>query len=102
MSTFTGLLNLCASYLSNDLYRRFVRPRATDRHHVRASRTITLFVALTAGTLALCLPSVLGAFRFKLELMAGLGLVSILRWFWWRINAKAELEKMREQVQNVE
>jgi Na+/proline symporter len=91
MSTFTGLLNLCASYLSNDVYRRFLVKQGTERHYLAASRGFTLGVAAIAGTLALLLPSVLGAFRFKMELMAGMGLVAVLRWFWWRVNATTEL-----------
>jgi solute:Na+ symporter, SSS family len=98
MSTFDGLLNLTAAYLSNDVYRRFMKRKASETHYVRASRLITLGIAATAGTLALIIPSVLGAFRFKMELTAGLGLVAILRWFWWRINAKTELATLAVSV----
>jgi SSS family solute:Na+ symporter len=91
MSTFDSLLTLSGSYLSNDIYRRFIRKTATQEHYVRASRIILLCIALVAGGMALALPSVLGAFRFKMEVMAGLGLVSALRWFWWRINALTEI-----------
>lgn len=91
MSTVDSLLNLCGSYLSNDVYRRFVRPEASERHYVVVSRVILVSLAVLAAVLALLIPSVLSAFRLKLELMAGLGLVTILRWFWWRVNGVTEL-----------
>jgi Na+/proline symporter len=91
MSTFTGLSNLSASYVSNDLYRRFLARGRSERHYVRASRAISLLVAVAAGAIALQLPSVLEALRFKMELMAGLGPAAVLRWFWWRVSARTEL-----------
>jgi Na+/proline symporter len=98
MSTFEGILNLCAAYLSNDVYRRFVARQKDEKHQVRASRGISIGVAVTAGIVSLFLPSILTAYRFKMELMAGLGLVSALRWFWWRINAKTELATLAVSV----
>ena len=98
MATFTGLLNLCASYLSNDVYRRFLVKKGSERHYLAASRGLTIGVAVVAGSLALVLPSVLGAFRFKMELMSGLGLVAVLRWFWWRVNATTELAALVTSV----
>lgn len=91
MGTMESHYNLCASYLVNDVYKRFmVRGRDGD-HYVRASRWGTILVAALAGLVTLLLPSVLGAFRFKMELMAGLGLAIVLRWFWWRISAITEI-----------
>ncbi|MBN2357935.1 MAG: Na+:solute symporter [Deltaproteobacteria bacterium] len=91
MSTFTGLSNLSASYLANDVYRRFLARGKDERHYVRASRLCSLGVAVVAGFVALQIPSILEAFRFKMELMCGLGAAALLRWFWWRVNAKTEL-----------
>lgn len=91
MSTVDSLLNLCGGYLSNDVYRRFLRRDASERHYLVVSRVILVSLAVVAGVLALKLPSVLSAFRLKMELMAGLGLVTILRWFWWRVNGVTEL-----------
>jgi len=95
MSAFMGTMeshyNLTASYVVNDVYKRFVAKQQTPRHYVRASRFATLGIALLAGIVSLLFSSVLDAFRFKMELMAGLGLVYVLRWFWWRINATTEL-----------
>jgi len=91
LSTVDSQLNLSASYLVNDLYRRFLARGRSERHYVRASRVTTVLVAAVATALALALPSLLGAFRFKMELMAGLGLIYILRWFWWRVTAWTEV-----------
>lgn len=91
MATIEAHYNLCASYVLNDVYRRFLVKDRSGEHYVRASRWVTLGVAAAAGGVALLLGSVLGAFRFKMELMSGLGLVFVLRWFWWRVNATTEL-----------
>jgi Na+/proline symporter len=91
MATIEAHYNLTASYLMNDVYRRFIAKNRTNEQYVKASRWMTLGVAIFAGIITLLLPSVLGAFRFKMELMAGLGLVFVLRWFWWRINATSEI-----------
>ena len=91
LSTIDSQLNLSASYLVNDIYQRFWAPGRGPRHYVRVSRIATIVVAVVATSLALGLPSVLDAFRFKMELMAGLGLVYVLRWFWWRVTAWSEL-----------
>jgi SSS family solute:Na+ symporter len=91
MATIEAHYNLCASYVLNDVYRRFLVKQRSDHHYVNASRWVTLGVAAVAGSVAMLLGSVLGAFRFKMELMSGLGLVFVLRWFWWRINAVTEL-----------
>jgi solute:Na+ symporter, SSS family len=91
MGTMESHYNLTASYVVNDVYKRFVAKERTAEHYVRASRMATLSIALLAGIVSLLFSSVLDAFRFKMELMAGLGLVYVLRWFWWRINATTEL-----------
>ncbi len=91
MGTMESHYNLTASYVVNDVYKRFVARERTPEHYVRASRMATLSIALLAGAVSLLFSSVLDAFRFKMEVMAGLGLVYVLRWFWWRINATTEL-----------
>ncbi len=91
LSTIDSQLNLSASYLINDLYRRFFAPQRSPRHYVTASRAVVVVLAALSTALALGIPSVLDAFRFKMELMAGLGLVYVLRWFWWRVTAWTEL-----------
>ncbi|MDP2496728.1 MAG: sodium:solute symporter family protein [Candidatus Palauibacterales bacterium] len=94
MSTISTMLNWGASYLVGDIYRRFVRPEAEEKELVRVSRLSTL--GLMAGSLVVTafLGSIEGAWRFLLAIGAGTGLVLILRWYWWRINAWSEISAM--------
>ena len=98
MSTIGTHLNLGASYLINDLYRRFLVKHDTERHYVTASRIATVFVAiLSAGATAYMQThgaSIAAAWKFLLALGAGAGLVFMLRWYWWRINAWSEITAM--------
>jgi len=98
MSTIGTHLNLGASYMVNDLYRRFIAPAETERHYVAASRLATLLVAaMSAGATGYMLThgaSIATAWKFLLALGAGAGLVFILRWYWWRINAWSEIAAM--------
>jgi len=94
MSTVATQLNWGASYLVNDFYRRFLNKGAAERHYVAVSRwaTVGLFLASTLVTWQLS--SVEGAWKFLLAIGAGTGLVLILRWYWWRINAWSEISAM--------
>ena len=94
MSTVSTLLNLGSSYLVNDCYRRFARPDATENEYVRAGRVITLLLMLLASLMGLWLKDALQAFNIMLQVGAGTGLLFLLRWFWWRINAFSELAAM--------
>jgi solute:Na+ symporter, SSS family len=98
MSTIGTHLNLGASYMINDLYKRFFAPNETERHYVAASRLATILVALlSAAATAYMLShgaSIAMAWKFLLALGAGAGLVFILRWYWWRINAWSEIAAM--------
>ncbi len=98
MSTIGTHLNLGASYLVNDVYRRFLAPGKTDRQYVTASRWATILVAaLSAGAtwyMETHGASIAAAWKFLLALGAGAGLVFILRWYWWRINAWSEIAAM--------
>ncbi len=94
MSTVSTHLNWGASYLVNDLYRRFMRREAGVRHYVTASRLATLLIALLAMLVAYHLESVQTAWKLLLAMGAGTGLVYILRWYWWRINAWSEISAM--------
>ncbi len=91
MSTVSTQLNWGTSYLVNDVYKRFVRPAADEAHLVRASRAITILVMAASGALTFALDSVRQAWEFVLESGAGVGLVLILRWYWWRVTAISEL-----------
>jgi Na+/proline symporter len=94
MSTVGTQLNWGASYLVNDFYKRFLRPAETEKHYVTVARIAT--VGLFLGSIAVTsqLSSVERAWRFLLALGAGTGLVLILRWYWWRINAWSEISAM--------
>jgi len=94
MSTISTHLNWGSSYVVNDFYKRFVRPDATEKQLVRVGRISTVSMMIAAAALALYLESALGAFHILLQVGAGTGLIFILRWFWWRINAFSELTAM--------
>lgn len=94
MSTLSTHLNWGASYAVNDFYRRFIRPTASQRELVTAGRMFTVFIMLVAAFMALQLETALQVFQIILMIGAGTGLIFILRWFWWRINAASEISAM--------
>jgi Na+/proline symporter len=94
MSTIGTHINLGASYLINDFYRRFVNRDAGERHYVRASRLATIVVTLLAAVATYFMSSIEVAWKFLISIGAGAGLVFMLRWFWWRINAWSEISAM--------
>jgi len=94
MSTIGTQLNLGASYLTNDLYRRFVVRDGSDAHYVVVSRWMTVVALVLAAVVTLFMTSVGEAWKYMLTLTAGVGLVMILRWYWWRINAWSEISAL--------
>ncbi|HEV7703375.1 MAG TPA: sodium:solute symporter family protein [Gemmatimonadaceae bacterium] len=94
MSTVGTQLNWGASYLVNDFYKRFLRKNETEKHYVNVSRTATIFLFAMSLVVTWQLSSVGNAWRLLLALGAGTGLVLILRWYWWRINAWSEISAM--------
>ncbi len=94
MSTISTHLNWGASYLVNDVYKRFIRPQAGERELVGVGIGMTVFLMLLAGLLAPFLRTAKDAFDLILQIGAGTGLIFILRWFWWRVNAWAEVAAM--------
>ena len=94
MSTISTSLNWGSSILVNDVYRRFMNPQASDRRVVWAGRLCTLVLLVLACILAFSLESALEVFNVMLQIGAGTGLLYLLRWFWWRINALTELVAM--------
>ncbi len=94
MSTISTHLNWGSSYVVNDFYKRFVKPEADERELVTVGRVSTIVLAVLAALLALQLQNALQAFQILLQIGAGTGLLFILRWFWWRINAWSELTAM--------
>ncbi|HOI31949.1 MAG: Na+:solute symporter [Bacteroidales bacterium] len=94
MSTTASHLNWGSSYIVNDFYVRFLKPEATQQQQVIAGRITTAVLMFFAVLLALMLQNALQAFHILLQIGAGTGLIYILRWFWWRINAYTELTGM--------
>ncbi|MBV8424114.1 MAG: FecR domain-containing protein [Candidatus Eremiobacteraeota bacterium] len=94
MSTIGTHLNLGASYMTNDLYRRFLRPNATESHYVWVSRLATLFAMVLAAMVTGVMDSVSGAWTYLITFTAGVGPVMILRWYWPRINAWSEISAL--------
>ena len=94
MSTIDTHLNLGASYMVNDIYRRFLVKDAEDRHYVLISRVMMAFLLALAVGISLQMESVGGAWKFLLTFASGAGLTWIVRWFWWRANAWTEFSGM--------
>lgn len=94
MSTVGTHLNWGASYLVGDVYKRFLRKDADDKHYVAVGRLTTVLLFLASIVVTWNLKSIEGAWRFLLALGSGTGLVLILRWYWWRINAWSEISAM--------
>ena len=94
MSTIDTHLNWGASYLVHDLYHRFVRPHASERELVRAARVAIVALAAVGVGATLTMDSIAGAWKFLASISAGTGLVLLLRWLWWRINAWSEIAVM--------
>lgn len=91
MSTMSTQLNWGASYLVNDLYLRFMNPHSDKQNSIRISRITTVILALLSLLITSSMDSISGVWQFIMECGAGLGLVLILRWYYWRINAWAEI-----------
>ena len=94
MSTMSTQLNLGASYLVNDFYQRFIKPDASEKHLVNVGRLFTVISIILGGGLGLFLTSAGQVFTLLLMIGAGTGMIYILRWFWWRINAYTEIVAM--------
>lgn len=94
VSTLVTHLNWGASYVVHDFYRRFIRPGATEKHYVFIGRVATGSLMILAGLLTYVLDSAKESFDLMLSVGAGTGLIYLLRWFWWRINAWSEIAAM--------
>jgi SSS family solute:Na+ symporter len=94
MSTMATQLNWGASYIVNDVYRRFLKRNESERHYVNVGRVTTTVLFLAALVVTRYLTTVEGAWKFLIAIGAGTGLVLILRWYWWRINAWTEISAM--------
>ncbi|MDZ4802916.1 MAG: Na+:solute symporter, partial [Bryobacteraceae bacterium] len=94
MSTIATQLNWGASYLINDFYRRFIKPDASESHFVRASQVATILITIVSAIVTFYMDSISGAWKLLIMTGAGTGLVLLLRWYWWRINAWSEVSAM--------
>lgn len=94
MSTLSTHLNWGSSYLVHDFYQRFLHKTASENQLVNVGRISTVILMILAAILALYLENALQAFNILLQIGAGTGLLFIMRWFWWRINATSELVAM--------
>ncbi len=94
MSTVSTHLNWGSSYIVDDFYRRFITTSASPKHYVLVARISTVLLVILASVVSLWLENALQAFRILLQIGAGTGLIFLLRWFWWRINAWGEIAAM--------
>jgi Na+/proline symporter len=94
MSTISTHLNWGSSYLVNDVYKRFINPEASESKQVMLGRLLTLVLMIFSMLMALVLENALQTFEILLQIGAGTGLIYILRWFWWRVNAISEIVAM--------
>jgi SSS family solute:Na+ symporter len=94
VSTLSTHLNWGTSYLVHDFYRRFIEPNADEKHYVAVGRVVTALLMVLAAALTFVLESAQGNFALLLSIGAGTGLLYLLRWFWWRINAWSEISAM--------
>ncbi|WP_353565090.1 sodium:solute symporter family protein [Haloferula sargassicola] len=94
MSTVDTHLNWGSSYLVHDIYRRFMRPGKSERHYVVAGQVATVGLIVAGAIIAKNMGSIEKAWKFVMAMGSGIGLVLILRWFWWRINAWSEISAL--------
>ena len=94
MSTVSTAVNWGASYLTHDLYQRFVRPTASQKELLLVGQCTSVLLLVLGVITALISDSIGTVFRLVIAIGTGPGVVLVLRWFWWRINAAAELAAM--------
>jgi Na+/proline symporter len=94
MSTVDTQLNWGASYLTHDVFHRFVDREASERTLVRVARISVVVLAAVGAGATLLMPSIAGAWKFLASITAGSGVILLLRWLWWRINAWSEIAVM--------
>ena len=98
MSTIDTHLNWGASYLINDIYKRFFKPDESESHYVLVGKVLTAILMVMAAFTAMKMQSISKAWEFIFSMGAGIGLVLILRWFWWRINAWSEIVALSTSI----
>jgi len=98
MSTIDTHLNWGASYIINDIYKRFYKPEASESHYVLVGKISTAVLMILAAFTAMKMQSISKAWEFIFSMGAGIGLVLILRWFWWRVNAWSEITALSTSI----
>ena len=98
MSTIDTHLNWGVSYLINDIYKRFYKPNKSEKHYVFIGKIMTVILMILAAFTALKMQSISKAWEFIFAMGAGIGLVLILRWFWWRVNAWSEITALATSI----
>ena len=98
MSTISTHVNFGASYIVNDLYKRFVNPNGSERSFVMVSKIATVLLAVLAGLYAYYSDSIATGWYIFFELMSGAGFAVLLRWYWWRISAWSEIAAMASSL----
>ena len=91
MSTIATQINWGASYLINDFYRPFIKKDASEKHYVRISIATTILMAILGGAVSFLMNDIFLAWLLLSAINAGIGIVYIARWYWWRINAWSEI-----------
>jgi len=91
MSTIDTHLNWGASYLMTDVYQRFIKKGASQKHYMAVTKTAVVMLMLAGAAIVPLITSVMAAWEFFTLLMIGSGIFTVLRWFWWRINAHTEI-----------
>ncbi len=94
MSTLSTYLNLSSAYFVNDFYRPYIRPDRDERHYVFIARVMTIVLSILTAFVTFHVTSIIGVFKFLVAFGSGTGLVYIVRWFWWRVNAWSEISAM--------
>ncbi|PIU41701.1 MAG: sodium:proline symporter [Candidatus Omnitrophica bacterium CG07_land_8_20_14_0_80_42_15] len=98
MSTVVTHINWGASYIVNDLYKRFFVRNASERHYVWISRLSIVFMTALAGFACLAMNSIYSAWLFITALMMGTSFVILLRWYWWRVNVWVEIASLASTI----
>lgn len=94
MSTVDTQMNWGASYLINDFYKRFIARNKQEKHYVVASVVATVIIALFGAIVTFLMQSIVSGWELLTQIVAGIGVVYILRWYWWRVNAWSELSAL--------
>ncbi|MCD6099793.1 MAG: Na+:solute symporter [Candidatus Marinimicrobia bacterium] len=91
MSTISAQINWGASYLVNDLYKPFIKKNASEKHYVRVSVIAVVFSAILGGIISFFMKKIFTGWLLLWAINAGIGVVYIARWYWWRVNAWSEI-----------